>query len=644
MNNIGKNLALWIIIGLLLFALFNLFQNSSSRGPQQEIAYSDFIGSVNSGNVTDVQIQGNSISGHTKDRAFTTYAPEDPSLVSRLIEKNVHVTATRVDDSVPSLVGILLSWAPMLLIAGVWIFFMRQMQGGGGRAMGFGKSRARLLTEKVGRITFDDVAGIDEAKTELEEIVEFLKDPQKFQRLGGKIPKGCLLVGPPGTGKTLLARAIAGEANVPFFTMSGSDFVEMFVGVGASRVRDMFEQGKKNAPCIIFIDEIDAVGRHRGAGLGGGNDEREQTLNQLLVEMDGFEANEGVILIAATNRPDVLDPALLRPGRFDRQVVVPNPDVLGREKILKVHMRKVPLAPDVDAKVIGRGTPGFSGADLANLVNEAALMAARKGKRAVGMVDFEQAKDKVMMGAERRSMVMTEREKELTAYHEAGHALIAMYIPGHDPLHKVTIIPRGRALGVTMSLPEKDRYGFARRELTAKIAMMFGGRMAEELIFGEDEVTTGASDDIRQATNLARRMVTEWGMSEKLGRIRYSENEEEVFLGHSVTQRKNVSDATAKLIDEEIRRIIEDGETTARTILTERIDELRALAEGLLEYETLSGEDCRKIVKGEPLNRDTGSDETPSRPMPRRSSIPPAGGLRKDKPAGGLEPEPQPNA
>ncbi|HTH95819.1 MAG TPA: ATP-dependent zinc metalloprotease FtsH, partial [Stellaceae bacterium] len=593
-----------------------------------------------------VDIQGNAITGHFSDgRAFATYSPRDPGLVNRLIEKNVRITASRTDENVPSLLGLLISWFPMILLIGFWFFFMRQMQGGGGRAMGFGKSRARLLTEKVGRITFDDVAGIDEAKQELEEIVEFLKDPQKFQRLGGKIPKGVLLVGPPGTGKTLLARAIAGEANVPFFTISGSDFVEMFVGVGASRVRDMFEQGKKNAPCIIFIDEIDAVGRHRGAGLGGGNDEREQTLNQLLVEMDGFEANEGVILIAATNRPDVLDPALLRPGRFDRQVTVPNPDVAGREKILKVHMRKVPLAPDVDAKIIARGTPGFSGADLANLVNEAALMAARKGKRSVGMLEFEQAKDKVMMGAERRSMVMTEREKEMTAYHEAGHALLAMYMPGHDPLHKVTIIPRGRALGVTMSLPERDRYGFSRKELTSKIAMMFGGRIAEELIFGPDDVTTGASDDIRQATNLSRRMVTEWGMSEKLGPLRYSDNEEEVFLGHSVTQRKNVSDATAEMIDQEIRRIVEEGESTARRLLTEKIDELRALALGLLEYETLSGEECVKIIRGEPLGRnDDSPDQPPPRPTPRRSSsIPPAGGLRgKDGPPG-LEPEPQPN-
>jgi cell division protease FtsH len=637
-NNFGKNLALWIVIGLLLVALFNLFQTSSNRGPQSTLAFSDFLNDVNRGQVSDVTIQGNNISGHFSDsRAFTTYAPNDPNLVNRLTEKNVRITAAPVDENVPSLFGVLISWFPMLLLIGVWIFFMRQMQGGGGRAMGFGKSRARLLTEKVGRITFEDVAGIDEAKQELEEIVEYLKDPQKFQRLGGKIPKGVLLVGPPGTGKTLLARAIAGEANVPFFTISGSDFVEMFVGVGASRVRDMFEQGKKNAPCIIFIDEIDAVGRHRGAGLGGGNDEREQTLNQLLVEMDGFEANEGVILIAATNRPDVLDPALLRPGRFDRQVVVPNPDVVGREKILKVHMRKVPLAADVDARIIARGTPGFSGADLANLVNEAALMAARRGKRSVAMSEFEQAKDKVMMGAERRSMVMTEDEKKLTAYHEGGHALCMLYAEGHEPLHKVTIIPRGRALGITMFLPERDKYSQSKIEIKAMVASLFGGRVAEELIFGPDKVTTGAADDIRRATTLARRMVTEFGFSEKLGPLRYSENEEEVFLGHSVTQRKNVSDATAKVIDEEIRRIVDEGEQRAREILTAHLDELHALAKGLLEYETLSAEEIRRIIKGERIVRESSAGPTPDEARSgRRSSVPPSG-----RPAG-LEPEPQP--
>jgi cell division protease FtsH len=644
-NSFGKNLALWIIIGLLLVALFNLFQSSATRSPQNSLAYSEFVNDVNRGQVREVTIQGNTISGKFSDgRSFSSYSPTDPNLVNRLIDHGVMIRAAPAEESVPSLFGILISWFPMLLLIGVWIFFMRQMQGGGGRAMGFGKSRARLLTEKVGRITFDDVAGIDEAKQELEEIVEYLKDPQKFQRLGGKIPKGVLLVGPPGTGKTLLARAIAGEANVPFFTISGSDFVEMFVGVGASRVRDMFEQGKKNAPCIIFIDEIDAVGRHRGAGLGGGNDEREQTLNQLLVEMDGFEANEGVILIAATNRPDVLDPALLRPGRFDRQVVVPNPDVVGREKILKVHMRKVPLASDVEPRVIARGTPGFSGADLANLVNEAALMAARKGKRSVTMAEFEQAKDKVMMGAERRSMVMTEDEKKLTAYHEGGHALVMLYAEGHEPLHKVTIIPRGRALGITMFLPERDKYSQSRMELEAVMASLFGGRVAEELIFGTERVTTGAADDIRRATNLARRMVTEFGFSEKLGPLRYSENEEEVFLGHSVTQRKNVSDATAKTIDDEIRRIVDSGEAKARQILTEHLDELHALARGLLEFETLSADEIRRIIRGEKIVRDTGGPaEDPARTATpgRRSSVPPAG---RDKPAGGLEPEPQPGA
>ena len=646
MNNLGKNLFLWVVIGVLLVALFNLFQGSSNRSTQTQMAYSDFLAHVNQNEVREVTIQGHNILGQLSDgRAFSTYAPSDPQLVTRLTDHNVRVRAQPEDDNVPSLFGILVSWFPFLVLIGVWVFFMRQMQSGGGRAMGFGKSRARLLTEKAGRVTFDDVAGIDEAKQELEEIVEFLKDPQKFQRLGGKIPKGCLLVGPPGTGKTLLARAIAGEANVPFFTISGSDFVEMFVGVGASRVRDMFEQAKKHAPCIIFIDEIDAVGRHRGAGLGGGNDEREQTLNQLLVEMDGFETNEGVILIAATNRPDVLDPALLRPGRFDRQVVVPNPDILGREKILKVHLRKVPTAPDVDAKIIARGTPGFSGADLANLVNEAALLAARRGKRQVTMAELEGAKDKVLMGTERRSMMMTDKEKETTAYHEGGHALVALYSPGHDPLHKVTIIPRGRALGLTMSLPERDRYGFSKRELEARIAMMFGGRVAEELIYGKENVTTGAGDDIRQATELARRMVTEFGFSDKLGPLRYSENEQEVFLGHSVTQRKNVSEATAKIIDEEVRRIVEDGEARARNILTEHLDELHRLAKGLLEYETLSGDEIQSLFKGEPILRP--DKDAPAEPQKPRSSVPtskPAGQREAKGGSGGMAPEPQPGA
>jgi cell division protease FtsH len=546
MSNFGRNLALWVIIALLLVVLFNLFQPGATHTAATQVAYSDFINEVNGGRVRDVVIQGRTVSGQLTDgRTFQTYTPEDSSLVGRLTDKGVRVIAKPEDSDVNPLLHYLLSWFPMLLLIGVWVFFMRQMQAGGGRAMGFGKSRARMLTEKQGRVTFDDVAGIDEAKAELQEIVEFLKDPQKFQRLGGKIPKGVLLVGPPGTGKTLLARAIAGEANVPFFTISGSDFVEMFVGVGASRVRDMFEQGKKNAPCIIFIDEIDAVGRHRGAGLGGGNDEREQTLNQMLVEMDGFESNEGVILIAATNRPDVLDPALLRPGRFDRQVVVPNPDVNGREKILRVHMRKVPLASDVDPKVIARGTPGFSGADLANLVNEAALLAARIGKRVVAMAEFEHAKDKVMMGTERRSLVMSEAEKRMTAYHEGGHALCAMHEPECDPVHKATIIPRGRALGLVMSLPEGDRYSKSKSKLLAELTMAMGGRAAEEIIFGPDKVSNGAAGDIKMATDQARRMITEWGMSDKLGMIAYGDNSQEVFLGHSVTQNKNVSEATA---------------------------------------------------------------------------------------------------
>jgi cell division protease FtsH len=642
--NFSKNAALWIVIILLLFALFNLFQGTTTRGPHKEVSYSEFVTDVENDKVREVTIQGNNISGEYRDgRQFSTYKPDDPDLVSRLEKSNVDIMA-KPEESTNPILGVLISWFPMLLLIGVWIFFMRQMQSGGGKAMGFGKSRARLLTEKTGRVTFDDVAGVDEAKQEVEEVVEFLKDPQKFQRLGGKIPKGVLLVGPPGTGKTLLARAIAGEANVPFFTISGSDFVEMFVGVGASRVRDMFEQGKKNAPCIIFIDEIDAVGRHRGAGLGGGNDEREQTLNQLLVEMDGFESNEGVILIAATNRPDVLDPALLRPGRFDRQVVVPNPDILGREKILKVHMRKVPLAPDVDARIIARGTPGFSGADLANLVNEAALLAARANKRVVTMYEFESAKDKVLMGSERRSMVMSEEEKELTAYHEAGHALVALHVPKTHPLHKVTIIPRGRALGVTMQLPERDELSYKKSQAEARLAVLFGGRIAEELIYGKDDITSGAGDDIRQATNLARAMVTEWGMSEALGPLRYSENEQEVFLGHSVTQRKHVSDATASEIDREIRRIIETAEQQAREVLTTNIDQLHALAKGLLEYETLSGDEVRTVIKGESIHRP--EPEEASGPAGKRSSVPSSGkskgsGKDKDTP-GGLEPEPQP--
>jgi cell division protease FtsH len=641
MSNFGRNLALWVIIALLLVVLFNLFQPGTTHTAATQVAYSDFINEVNGGRVRDVVIQGRTVSGQLTDgRTFQTYTPEDSTLVQRLTDKGVRVIAKPEDSDVNPLLHYLLSWFPMLLLIGVWVFFMRQMQAGGGRAMGFGKSRARMLTEKQGRVTFDDVAGIDEAKGELQEIVEFLKDPQKFQRLGGKIPKGVLLVGPPGTGKTLLARAIAGEANVPFFTISGSDFVEMFVGVGASRVRDMFEQGKKNAPCIIFIDEIDAVGRHRGAGLGGGNDEREQTLNQMLVEMDGFESNEGVILIAATNRPDVLDPALLRPGRFDRQVVVPNPDVNGREKILRVHMRKVPLASDVDPKVIARGTPGFSGADLANLVNEAALLAARMGKRVVAMAEFEAAKDKVMMGTERRSLVMSEAEKRMTAYHEGGHALCAMHEPECDPVHKATIIPRGRALGLVMSLPEGDRYSKSKSKLLAELTMAMGGRAAEEIIFGPDKVSNGAAGDIKMATDQARRMITEWGMSDKLGMIAYGDNSQEVFLGHSVTQNKNVSEATAREIDGEIKDIIDRAYAKARRILTENIEELHRLARGLLEHETLSGDDIRTVLRGEPVIRKVVDEPAPES---RRASVPTAGRpATPTPPAGGLGPAPQP--
>jgi cell division protease FtsH len=640
MSNFGRNLALWVIIALLLVVLFNLFQPGVTHTASTQIAYSDFISEVNSSKVRDVVIQGRTVSGQLNDgRTFQTYTPEDPTLVKTLTDKNVRVIAKPEDGDVNPLLHYLLSWFPMLLLIGVWVFFMRQMQSGGGRAMGFGKSRAKLLTEKQGRVTFEDVAGIDEAKSELQEIVEFLKDPQKFQRLGGKIPKGVLLVGPPGTGKTLLARAIAGEANVPFFTISGSDFVEMFVGVGASRVRDMFEQGKKNAPCIIFIDEIDAVGRHRGAGLGGGNDEREQTLNQMLVEMDGFESNEGVILIAATNRPDVLDPALLRPGRFDRQVVVPNPDVNGREKILRVHMRKVPLASDVDPKVIARGTPGFSGADLANLVNEGALLAARLGKRVVAMAEFEAAKDKVMMGAERRSLVMSESEKRMTAYHEAGHALCAMHEPECDPVHKATIIPRGRALGLVMSLPEGDRYSKSKSKLLSELIMAMGGRAAEEIIFGPDKVSNGAAGDIKMATSQARLMITEWGMSDKLGMIAYGDNSQEVFLGHSVTQNKNVSEATAREIDTEIKDIIDHAYAKARRLLTENVEELHRVARGLLEHETLSGDEIRTVLRGEPVIRKVVDEPAPES---RRASVPTSGRPASSNPPGGAAPAPQP--
>jgi cell division protease FtsH len=644
-NNLGRNLALWAIIALLIVALFQLIStgNNVSEG-NNEILFSGFVAEVEAGDIREVYIAGNEITGERHDGTkFKTFAPDDPTLVRRLTDRGVGIGAESANKETPFLMQILISWVPFILLIGVWIFFMRQMQGGGGKAMGFGKSKARLLTERHGRITFEDVAGIDEAKEELEEIVEFLKDPQKYQRLGAKIPTGALLVGPPGTGKTLLARAIAGEANVPFFTISGSDFVEMFVGVGASRVRDMFGQAKKNAPCIIFIDEIDAVGRHRGAGLGGGNDEREQTLNQLLVEMDGFETNQGVILIAATNRPDVLDPALLRPGRFDRQVVVPNPDILGREKILKVHMKKVPLGPDVVARTIARGTPGFSGADLANLVNEAALLAARKGRRVVTMQEFEEAKDKVMMGAERRSMVMTDDEKRLTAYHEAGHALVGVNCPESDPIHKATIIPRGRALGLVQRLPEQDKYSQSKDYLQDALVIAFGGRLAEELIFGADKVTTGASSDIQQATALARRMVTEWGMSDRLGPLRYMDNEEEVFLGHSVTQRKNVSEATAQIIDEEIRRLVETANDRARQILTDNLDGLHTLANGLLEYETLSGDEIDALLRGETITR-VDPEEPRDQSGGASSPIPTSGAKDRGRDNPGFNPAPQPES
>ncbi|MAW97629.1 MAG: cell division protein FtsH [Alphaproteobacteria bacterium] len=638
-NNLLKNLAVWLLIGFLVFLIIDFYKTNNTVQQSRVVSYSNFLSDVKNGNVSKVEIRGNNITGeYSNGTLFSTYSPNDLSLIDKLEKNNIEIIAQPLEKNSPGLFDILISWFPMLLLIGVWIFFMRQMQSGSGRAMGFGKSRAKLLNENKDKVTFRDVAGIDEAKAELEEIVEFLKDPTKFQRLGGKIPKGALLVGPPGTGKTLLARAIAGEANVPFFSISGSDFVEMFVGVGASRVRDMFEQGKKNAPCIIFIDEIDAVGRHRGAGLGGGNDEREQTLNQLLVEMDGFDATEGVILIAATNRPDVLDPALLRPGRFDRQVVVPNPDIKGRNKILEVHTRKLALAPDVDITVIARGTPGFSGADLANLANEAALLAARRNKRLVTMLDFEDAKDKVLMGAERRSMVMSQKEKELTAYHEAGHALVGVFTPGNDPLHKVTIIPRGRALGVTMNLPERDRYSETKTEMKAKLAMMFGGRVAEEIIFGKENVTSGASNDILQATQKARAMVVEWGMSDILGPLKYSENEEDVFLGRSVTQRTSMSDETAKLIDKEIRKLIDNAENHAKKVLKKNIKHLHNLAKALLEFETMSGDEVRELIKkGKFKTKNTSSKSD----INKKTSLPTSGGS-KNKTKGQIELDPNP--
>jgi cell division protease FtsH len=637
MNANLRNFALWVIIVLLLLALFTLFQNPGQRVASQDIAFSQLLTEVDANRVRDVVIQGPEINGtFTNGSTFHTYAPSDPTLVKRLYDSKVSITAKPPGDNVPWFVSLLVSWLPFIALIGVWVFLSRQMQGGAGKAMGFGKSRAKMLTEAHGRVTFEDVAGVDEAKQDLQEIVEFLRDPGKYQRLGGRIPRGVLLVGPPGTGKTLIARAVAGEANVPFFTISGSDFVEMFVGVGASRVRDMFEQAKKNAPCIIFIDEIDAVGRHRGAGLGGGNDEREQTLNQLLVEMDGFEANEGVILIAATNRPDVLDPALLRPGRFDRQVVVPNPDVVGREQILKVHVRKVPLAPDINLKTIARGTPGFSGADLMNLVNEAALTAARRNKRMVTQSEFEEAKDKVMMGAERKSLVMTEEEKMLTAYHEGGHAIVGLNVIATDPIHKATIIPRGRALGMVMQLPERDKLSMSLEQMTSRLAIMMGGRVAEELVFGKEKVTSGASSDIEQATRLARMMVTRWGLSEELGTVSYGENQDEVFLGMSVSRTQNASEATVQKIDTEIRRFVEEGYKEATRILTEKRADLEALAKGLLEFETLSGDEITDLLAGKKPNRESVLEPT----GPRTSAVPPAGKPRP-RPDAGLEPQPQ---
>ena len=636
MNNF-RNFAVWVVIAVLLFALFNLYQGQGGRTASSEITYSTFLDKVDNGEIRNVTIAGEFITGKLSNgQRFKSIAPYDPDLVKTLRTKGVNIKAKPVSEN--GVLTSILGWVPFILLIGVWIFFMRQMQSSSGKAMGFGKSKAKLLTERQGKVTFADVAGVEEAKDDLEEVVEFLKDPQKFQRLGGKIPKGALLVGPPGTGKTLLARAVAGEAGVPFFTISGSDFVEMFVGVGASRVRDMFEQAKKNAPCIIFIDEIDAVGRHRGAGLGGGNDEREQTLNQLLVEMDGFEANEGVILIAATNRPDVLDPALLRPGRFDRQVVVPLPDVNGREKILEVHMRNVPLAPDVNARILARGTPGFSGADLANLINEGALLAARRNKRMVTMADFEEAKDKVMMGAERKSMAMSEEEKKLTAYHEGGHAVVALKVPAADPVHKATIIPRGRALGMVMQLPTGDRYSMKFKEMTSRMAIMMGGRVAEELIFGPENITSGASSDIEQATKLARAMVTQWGFSEKLGTVAYGDNQEEVFLGHSVARNQNVSETTAELIDEEVRRLVEEGHDEATKILKKNKKGLEAVAQALLEYETLTGDEIALILSGKKFTRDDDDGKPKGK---RTSSVPTTKAPKDDKGSENLDPQPQ---
>ncbi len=637
----GRSLFFWLVVVLLLVGFFNMFnQGAPHVSGASTVSYSDLISDAGAGKISDLTIQGDEIYGYYTDgRSFVSFIPQNTDIVERLEKTPVRIDVKPSPVEKPTLLGVLLNWFPMLLLIAVWIFFMRQMHGSSGKAMGFGKSKARLLTERAGRVTFEDVAGVDEAKAELEEIVEFLRDPRKFQRLGGKIPKGALLVGPPGTGKTLIARAVAGEAEVPFFTISGSDFVEMFVGVGASRVRDMFEQGKRNAPCIIFIDEIDAVGRHRGAGLGGGNDEREQTLNQLLVEMDGFEANDGVILLAATNRPDVLDPALLRPGRFDRQVVVPNPDIEGREKILKVHMRKVPLAADVEARIIARGTPGFSGAELANLVNEAALLAARRGKQVVGMSEFEDAKDKVMMGAERRSMVMSEDEKKLTAYHEAGHAVVALNEPASDPIHKATIIPRGRALGLVMRLPEGDRISMSREKLLADLAVAMGGRIAEEMIFGYGKVTTGASSDIKMATDIARRMVTEWGMSDKIGPLNYGDGSQEVFLGYTMGRdSKIISEEKANLIDSEIHNIVTEAYKRAEKTLTEKNKALHGVAKALLEYETLNGEEIKLAADGKKIKRvNTSVSDKKTKSRKKEGSVPSGGGAD----LGSAEPEPQ---
>ena len=644
MGIFGKNLMIWLGIMFLVALVFNTFNDSAGTVQNDKINYSTFLAEVDNGNVSDLVIEGDMITGHLRsgDKFYTIKPDDHPELIAKLSEKNV---SFEVREETTSMWSYIFSFLPFLLLIAVWIFFMNRMQGGGRGAMSFGRSRARLVSDAQGKVTFDDVAGIEEAKEEVEEIIDFLKEPHRFQRLGGKIPKGALLVGPTGTGKTLLARAIAGEANVPFFTISGSDFVEMFVGVGASRVRDMFEQAKKQAPCIIFIDEIDAVGRHRGAGLGGGNDEREQTLNQLLVEMDGFESNEGVILIAATNRPDVLDPALLRPGRFDRQIVVPLPDIIGREKILEVHIKKVPLAPDFNPRIIARGTPGFSGADLATLVNEAALLAARKGKRLVSAAEFEEAKDKVMMGAERRSMVMTEEERKLTAFHEAGHALVAMFCPAADPIHKATIIPRGRALGMVMRLPERDQYSISREKMHDNLAIFMGGRVAEEIVFGYDKVTSGAATDIQQATNLARHMVAQYGMSDKLGPLLYHENEEEVFLGHSVTRQQNVSEETANLIDSEIKRFVEDAYKRAEKIIKTHRKKLDRIGNALLEYETLTGEEIEALIKNKKIDREPPEiRENTEAKKKVRASVPSAGhkkaGSKKDKEFG-AEPQPE---